>query len=384
MNHSQRINIIGLLLVFLLVSWVDKQSVSEIKNTNPIVETKENSRESITFILGEDREKNNLYYEEASKFYKKNPINRSEYLVTTCASLLEASEYLISNPPANGLPWGSVNLVTHGNQWLGLSVKIQPGGMRTTVKSLQSAIINKILTPLPDNIIDCKSEILLHGCGIGKNEELVNLMGKAFSSNAQKPIIRASKLFESYISVINSDNEYTSEKYLAKAWFAYYKKGYRPGDIRLSKQLRQKYPDAPINWRDVLLRKEPRWPGDSYSYTFHVPIKWIVIYPDAESPPDISSEENKQFWLIDQDKLISTIEKTQIPFNRFSWHIKNIKYQLEDGNLIPAIRAKGYTTVLCIIVPETSAEPNFLSKNRPLVPDLYDTSYYYVEKGSKY
>lgn len=338
-----------------------------------------NQRESITFILGDDLINGNMFYSEAALYYSYNPESRTEYLVTTCRSLTEVHEYLSENPPSNKLPWGVVNLVTHGNGWLGLSVKIAPNQKRTTVTSLSKALESNMFNPLPVEIVDKETEFFVHGCSAGKNKELMQMIGIAFRSHFEVPLVRASLLFENYFSEQNSIM-YDSKLYLAKAWFAYYKRGYKPGDIRLARQLKKRYPEADVNWRDILSRSTPRFPGDSYYYTFHVPVKWIVTYPDEKNRPDISSEEAKTNWLLDQDLLLETIDAMNISFNKFSWRIKNIKYRLDDGTLIPAIRAKGYSTVLCIIIPELKKE-NGIITNQPAVPDLFDTTYYFVSRG---
>ncbi len=57
-------------------------------------------RERITFILGEDREADNRYYAEATNYYTHNKKGRTEYLVTTCRSLLEVKITSSSINPA--------------------------------------------------------------------------------------------------------------------------------------------------------------------------------------------------------------------------------------------------------------------------------------------
>ncbi len=336
-------------------------------------------RESITFILGDDAS-DNTFYQEAARYYTVNNDDRTEYVVGICRSLKEVRNYLCAHPPTNNLPWGQINLVTHGNQWLGLSVRVLPGKYRSTVGNMEMVMRQGLFSPLPDNVIDSFSEINVHGCGVGHNKLLLDAIGKVFCSNTHKPLVRASLFFENYSSANYAGNISESNRYFTKAFFAYYKKGYRLGDIKLSRQLSQRYPDADIYWRDVLKRTKPRWPGDSFHYTFNVPVKWIVIYENKESIPDISSDEKKQQWLQEQDDLMSVIESTEIPMEKFSWNIKPIKYELDNGQLTPAIRAKGYTTILCILCPIVSEQESLISE-KPFVPELNDTNYYYVKKG---
>jgi len=374
-----RYAISALLLLTLFMSCVGKRKV-EVVNVSDASDLP--SRESITFILGDDANSNNKYYHEAAEYYRVDNNDRTEYLVSSCRSLTEISSYLINNPPSNGQPWGMINLVTHGNQWLGLSVRVIPGKFRTSAKSIQAAINQGVFSPLPEAVIDSKSEITVHGCGIGNNKSLINAMGNVFSSKTEKPLVRASLFFENYISTEDADYISDTRRYLTAAYFAYYKKGYRPGDIRLSRQLTQRYPDQKINWRDILTRKEPRWAGDSFHYTFNVPVKWIVLYENEYSIPDISNNENQQQWLLEQEELLAIIESTEIPMNKFSWNIKTIKYKCEDGTLVPAVRAKGLATILCVLKPLLSDNQTQFADYQPMIPSLYDTAYYYIDKGS--
>ncbi len=377
---SHKYGLSALLLLALFISCVGKRKL-EVVNADCISTTP--YRESITFILGDDTEEDNMFYKEAARYYQYDLIDRTEYMVNSCRSLTEVREYLLKHPPINNQPWGAINLVTHGNQWLGLSVKIAPGQKRTTEKSLKNALNNGVFIPLPNAVIDSSSELFVHGCAVGQNKNLLEAIGIVFRSNNEKPLVRASLFFENYTSHEENGTVYNSKRYFAKTWFAYYKRGYRPGDIRISRQLKQRYPDADVNWRDVLKREGPRWPGDSYHYSFDVPVKWIVTYSDNESLPDISTDENKNLWLLDQDELLSVIESTEIPINKFIWRIKTIKYKCEDGTLIPAIRVKGYATVLCILMPLLSQNQNQINNYQPMVPGLYDTAYYYVKRGTK-
>jgi hypothetical protein len=66
-------------------------------------------RESITFILGEDSDANNRYYEEASHYYAQALEDKTAHVVTSCRSLLEVRDYLEKNGPRNRFPRGLIN-----------------------------------------------------------------------------------------------------------------------------------------------------------------------------------------------------------------------------------------------------------------------------------
>jgi hypothetical protein len=126
-------------------------------------------RESITFVLGEDKEADNPYYEEAMYYYRYHPEAGTTYLITECRSLLEVRDYLAYCSPVNGLSWGLINLVSHGNQWTGLSARVTPDSKRATPERIMEHIRDSTLLPLPGNVADGNTEIFLHGCGLGNS-----------------------------------------------------------------------------------------------------------------------------------------------------------------------------------------------------------------------
>jgi len=204
---------------------------------------------------------------------------------------------------------------------------------------------------VPDSIIDQHSSIYVHGCAVGKNTELLSSIAELFEAESHKPRVKASHLFEYFTSNRTYMGRISSHRYFSRAWYAYYKKGYRPCDIHISKQLKKNYPKTRILWRDILTRENPRWDGDTYHYTFDVPVKWVTLYPDWDDVPDISTTENQNQWIRQQPDLMEAISKTEIPFEKFSWQLKKIRYPLDDGTLVPGIRVRGYCTVLCILQP---------------------------------
>ena len=108
---------------------VENCSITDIQNNEV--------RKSITFILGEDKETDNTYYQEAMHYYRHNQNGKTDYVITHCRSLHEVKLYLTENKPINNNPWGLINLVAHGNHLLGLSVKITTDSKRTTSEHLR-------------------------------------------------------------------------------------------------------------------------------------------------------------------------------------------------------------------------------------------------------
>ena len=331
------------------------------------------TRESITFILGEDEETDNLYYTEATNYYKLNETGRTKYLVTSCRSLLEVRDHLEENPPSNGLPWGLINLVSHGNQWLGLSVKVTPHSKRSTPERIREYIENDSLRPLPNYLMDEKSEIYIHGCGIGNNPQLLDIIGEAFAGDDSVPLVNASKLFEYYRSVYNSGMVLKSERYQAKTWMVTYKMGYRPDDITICNMLKNKYPESTIDWRDALSRQQPRFNGDVYHYTFEVPVKWIIPFEHRDSLPDISSREKELELIWSRKEITDGLQKIELPAETFNWWLRTIRINNEDGSTSPAVWVKGYCTILCVIKPMLQDEDFVTRKHNETIFDTKHT-----------
>lgn len=360
--------------------FIDDKTFQEEKlstyNLSPesVFPERENSirRENITFILGKDAGTKNPYYSQAEKYFRADQKERTEYLITYCSSLVEVRNYLTENPPANGLPWGQINLVSHGNQWQGLSVAVSSGSERTTSESIEKAINNGVLIEIDDTLLDEESELFVRGCGVGNDLELLKKLAEAFGGMDVKPTVRASKLFEYYYS----EHAETPGRMYAKSWLAYYKTGYRPGDIRLARQLQNNYPNENKNRWDALSRTVPRWAGDSYHYTFNIPVKWIVVYPHRDSVPDISTRKSQEAWIKNQPDLNKVISTIGISPDKFDWRFRNIRLRTKDGAFLPAIRAKGYCTVLCVLEP-LKIEPQTGTTNfLPYDPKENDTIYF--------
>jgi len=339
-------------------------------------------RESIAFIMGEDSNPENLFYAKATDYYRYSQTDRTEYVITSCRSLVEVRNYLKNNPPSNNHPWGVINIVAHSNEWSGLGVPIIPGGKRTTTESLMAAIESGRFLALANNIVDAQTEIRIHGCALGRDQELLTTVSKAFGGDdidLQRPVVRSCRYFLFYETTRHKGQLVGCKQYMSDFWYAFYRTGYRPGDIRLSNQLRQRYPEVDMDWRDALTRTKPRWLGDSFHYTFRVPIKWIVTYPDPDSRPDLTKKGDQQAWINEQTELQQYLDDFGIPIDCFRWRFKNIDYTYDDGPKEAAIRAVGNCTVLCVLKVLTVPDLNDPTNRQPLSPSVTDNVYYEAE-----
>ena len=304
-------------------------------------------RESVVFIMGEDSGNGNPFYSKAEDYYRHN----TTYLVTTCRSLSEIIDYLVKGSYDNRTPWGSVRIVVHGNEWTGLGIPVVPGGERASAENIIGALDSEVLRPLPYGTADASTEIRLLGCGLGRNTDLTAAINRLFGGSRDiphRPAIYTSRYFMVYETVW-SGNEKTCREYPADFWYAFYRKGYYPGDIRIARQLHRRYPDENIAWREAIDRENPRWRGDTFHRTFNIPAEWTVTYSEPGMRPALPDRDSEKAWIDGQKELKEYLGKTGIPFDCFEWKTRHINVQDDSGTVIPAIKARGDCTVICIL-----------------------------------
>ena len=128
----------------------DAVVVSESDTVDEVVDTIQ--RTSITFIMGEDNWAYNQYYTLANYYYRISREERTEVVVEGLHSLSQVLEYLQNNPPENGMPYGLVNVVSHGNEFVDLQMKVTPKGVRTSAESIYEALVDEEILP-PDELL---------------------------------------------------------------------------------------------------------------------------------------------------------------------------------------------------------------------------------------
>ena len=98
-------------------------NINEKKNTSPSLgRTTAVKRNNITFIMGEDKKESNPFYSEAYRYYAVNDTGPNQSIYNSCRSLKEVMDHLSDRNISNGLPWGEINIVVHGNAWKSLKI----------------------------------------------------------------------------------------------------------------------------------------------------------------------------------------------------------------------------------------------------------------------
>jgi len=150
------------------------QEISVIKNSNitPPKTRQMHGRESITFILGKYTETGNPFYDEAFYYFSNHPYDQTEYIVTTCRSLLDVRNYLAAYPTYNALPWSTINIVMSPTESNNLRVPIFPQGVKSDAKNLEMIAMQKEFPGLTSNQIDQWTSLYIHGAEVKKDTKL--------------------------------------------------------------------------------------------------------------------------------------------------------------------------------------------------------------------
>ena len=135
-------------------------TIPEVVNTVP--------RTSITFILGEDNSSYNQYYTLANHYYRLNPEDKTEVVVSDLTALSQVLDYLREHPADSARPYGLINIVSHGNEFIDLQATVTRWGARISPQSLREALDEKKLLPPDSTIVDSLTVVYLHEAKIGR------------------------------------------------------------------------------------------------------------------------------------------------------------------------------------------------------------------------
>jgi len=306
------------------------------------------AREGVTFIMGEDRNQDNRFYQAATDYYSTDSAARTDHLERNLRCIADVRDCLLNHRPANGLPWGVVNIVSHSYEWGGLSVPVREGEGRTDLTSLRLAIGSGALTPLPDSVVDCRTEFRIQGCALGRDTALLRLLGLAFGGpDLQRPRVGSSRYFVYYESVRDGGQTVSADQFYAEYWYVVYPKGQRPGNAELARRLAERYPDDTVDWRAAMGRTGPRRSGDAYYRMLSLPATWVTIYPESSALPFVRAQAARRSWLEGQAELMDRLSDAGLGLDDFVWSVRDTAV-LDSGIRKPAILAVGRSTIACV------------------------------------
>ncbi len=341
----------------------------------PLTQTDTIARTSITFILGKDDNTRNPYYALANQYYRLSETEKTEIVIDSLISLTEVRNYLAVHRPVNKRPWGLINLVTHGNEFVDLSVYVSPTGSRVSEESLQKAIDDSVFLPLDSLTIDDKTLFNLHGCAVGNNTRLLNLLGVAFGGGPTPALVKASRMFEYYAYLSPNKNPQSIRHYYARVWYGYYKVDSLPDEQILTAQLKNKYPNDSVDWVQALRRQYPSDPSQVYHMNLHIPVVWEDFYESKNEMPDLRTKAKQDKWVDDKTEFLALLSKTAIPREYFRIKFYTLTYSRDSG-IIYSGKVKGMAGIICIIKPEVKAVDVQGIKHLPYIPADNDNQFF--------
>lgn len=150
------------------------------------------SRRSITFIVGQDKSLNNLYYQAAQVVYGQPGAYQTDWVVDHLRDVAAIKRYLVEHRDPQA-PWGLINIVSHSSPWSGLTHINEAGELNAmNVFSLSELISADEFNPLSDDVIDGFTEIRVMGCALGRQQHMLRALSVFFGGqDPARPVVKA-------------------------------------------------------------------------------------------------------------------------------------------------------------------------------------------------
>lgn len=374
---EMRICIILLFAASLVISSCSKKDEVEINEEAAAVVINDTlPRSAITFIMGRDENLHNPYYSLASDYYRLNEAEKTEVVIDSFTTISGVLYYLANHRPANGRPWGLINLVSHGNEFNDLSCTVTSDGQRVSATSLEQALERHFLTPLDSTIIDERTLVHLHGCAVGKNTTLLSFLGRAFG--VKPPTVKASKLFEYYSNTSPSRNPMLTKHYYARVWYAFFRPDMPASISDLAEDLKERYPNEKVDWEAALIRTHPDDPSEEYHTQFFVPVSAEEFFKTQEEFPDVRARSRQEQWIEAKPEFQQLMARTTIPRQYFETKFFRNVYTPDSLHPYTAttysLRVKSRAGVICIIKPLLDTTVADQRSFPPYIPSPNDTT----------
>ncbi|MCX7554874.1 VIT and VWA domain-containing protein [Marinicella sp. S1101] len=253
-------------------------------------------RQNITFIMGQDKSSDNLFYQLATDLFNNHPDHKTTQVVHL-DDLAQIKSYLETHQ--GDMPWGVVNVVAHSSPWSG----IQQDHSESVGSTLNYFNVNNLLnetkqSPLSDQIIDGHSEIRLIGCAIGGQKNLLNALSQYFGGNdQQRPQVKAPN---DYVFLRNEFSQLALYG-LENPWFLSHEKAVS-NDLEFIKQIRAHAPESKYI-------SSQHWTLSPVEIS--LPVDWMTEL----------SEEALKIVLSQQLELIRYLDDLSASIDDFKWRI---------------------------------------------------------------
>ncbi|MEO0733368.1 MAG: hypothetical protein AAFZ52_11075, partial [Bacteroidota bacterium] len=245
--------------------------------------------------------------------------------------------------------WRTVHLIAHGNQWTGLAAPLHAGKeARTTAGSLA----RWQPSALPRHRLDERSEIVVHGCSVGRDSALLLQLSRVFAARGDRfPTVSASPAFTLF-----REGPEGIERHYADYYFRATPLGKYPQREVMARRFARQHPDKRIDWDEALAANRFSAGLEPYLYQFNVPVEWTRVYPERRAAPAGKSAAEK--WLTGEPELMGRLGRMGLSPRQFLWDFSAEDYALADGGKLPAVTARGTARLFCVLVP-TEEPPEF-------------------------
>ncbi|MEM7085638.1 MAG: hypothetical protein AAF489_05620 [Bacteroidota bacterium] len=343
-------NAILIATCFAILLSCDEPDVLVETTAAPNSEVLQIKKQSVVFIAGfDENEDGNNYYANASAHFK----SKNMQVVESSFSLEEIIAWLSENKDDGR--YDEIHIVSHSNAWRGMSLLTVKEGDRITKKTLTKALEDRRFPKL-DRRITRKTNIIFHSCGLGENDDLLQLLQIAFSSE-QIPQIYASPYFNVF------GGKYASH-YLAQPYYVYYPTAQSQGPIFLAQEISASYPGVKINWLDAIKSRSETKVGSAYSHRFNIPVDWEITFEKEEDVPQLKNREAIMDWIAENEDLSAALYQLSIPIEKFRWTSNRSENRL---------RIMGKTTVVSVLQPITNCNDN----SEYEIPNIHDSQLYH-------
>ena len=323
-------------LILCAIGWVIIISIKIVRSSTTTIQTENRQELSYCFILGEDKGEHQ-FYTLAEEYFNTDSVKSCNKIIKHIRSFEDLNHFL--NSQTLTTPIDRIEIVVHGNVWSGLSASIIDGGERAYPKELLKATLKGEIPVLNHNVVDSNTVINVWGCGIGTNPLLQIGVKNCFKTmTGQQPKVNLSKKFVVFKRVSN-----TVRLVQASYWPYFFKKGYRPSEQTIAKELAKQYPDK--NLDDAFNAENKSHQVEEFS----ILIKWKVRYATKAERPDLTTTDSQLQWIKSQPKLMQKIIDLSIPIDQYKWVVQKVLEYKEDGSFVPFVQAIGMSRVLCVL-----------------------------------
>jgi len=303
-----------------------------VRQRKALEDAKPGVRQKITFLTGRT---DDAYFAAAASYFDLNPSGATipwrDAANGNISSLSDIKNYLRDHVPA-GVPWGQVNIVAHANPSGRMVVPLFNGDSVTDLVFLTLAIHDGRFLPLPDDQLDCRSEIYIRGCEIGENRVFLGELSRGFAGtnidDLQRPTVWAPKVIQTYYRHQTQFPDGArldgAEEGFAQKWFVI-----QPDDLpfnahAIAAVFKAKY-DATfpnIDWEGALGRTAARYNGDFYPDPLDGVFTFQLRLANPAAVPPLGTPAQQRTVLEGTASLIAWLTGLGLTIDHFRWTIE--------------------------------------------------------------